>query len=338
MVLGIEQPELDSGRLTISSAKATARALPGGRWGSLPPCVKGLFITAGNRTQDWLANAFADDRASDVTLEEAMGAAFGMQRLREQPYDVVFVSHEPGQLDALDLIEGLRAGGLERPVIVLGTAPEQELSILCFEVGADAYVCIDTATTRGLLWVVARALERHALLRQNQRLMQAEQRRLEQEHGEAKRVLTEQRGMIRDLHAHRALQPDGSAGEAAADVQRLAAPICEEAPDLQESLRADYRELLRAHVMMGSGNLAADLAPLAEQLAGSGVSARQIMQLHVHALGELIRGLGSRSARHVMSRADLLILEMMVHLSESYRRRWLERSIPPRQQLLPGFD
>ncbi len=39
-----------------------------------------------------------------------------------------------------------------------------------------------------------------------------------------------------------------------------------------------------------------------------------------------------------MTRADLLVLEVTVHLSEAYRRRYFERRYPPQQLLLPGFD
>jgi hypothetical protein len=31
--------------------------------------------------------------------------------------------------------------------------------------------------------------------------------------------------------------------------------------------------------------------------------------------------LGNRSTRHIMARADLLALELMIHLGECYRRR-----------------
>jgi hypothetical protein len=52
---------------------------------------------------------------------------------------------------------------------------------------------------------------------------------------------------------------------------------------------------------------------------------------------ELIQGLGSRSARHVMTRADLLILEVTINLAEGYRKRLMNFLHPPRQLLLPGF-
>lgn len=108
-------------------------------------------------------------------------------------------------------------------------------------------------------------------------------------------------------------------------------------PWLPEQLLRHYRELLRTYVIMGSGNLAEELQSLAELLVGAGLSARQTMQLHLRCLEELVHGLGSRSTRHVMTRGDLLILEVMVHLAEGYRQRYDERLHPPQQLSLPGF-
>jgi hypothetical protein len=89
---------------------------------------------------------------------------------------------------------------------------------------------------------------------------------------------------------------------------------------------------------MGVGNLAREMTDLATLLAEAGISAQRTMQLHVHVLEELIGSLGNRSARHVMNRADLLVVEVMAHLADGYRRRYHERHHPPRQIPLPGFD
>jgi hypothetical protein len=79
--------------------------------------------------------------------------------------------------------------------------------------------------------------------------------------------------------------------------------------------------LLRTYVIMGSGNLAAEIGKLAELLAQAALSPRQVLNLHLERVERLVRGLGNRSTRHVMSRADLLVLELMVHLGEAYLRR-----------------
>lgn len=202
---------------------------------------------------------------------------------------------------------------------MLGQQSEQEIAPLSYEVGGDGYVCVNTATTRTVLWIVARATERHHLIRENRRLKQAERHRLQQEQHEAQRLLSEQRALVVDGQA--GLSPNDPASGAGCD-------------SLAEPLKSHYRELMRAHVIMGSGNLSAEMTALAEMLSAHGVTAPQTMNLHVQVLEELVRGLGNRSARHVMTRADLLVLEVLVHLSECYRRGPQGPSDPP----LPADD
>ena len=162
-------------------------------WRSMPPRMKVLYITSRLRTGGWLADAFANDSVSEILMEEANGTTAGLAKLRDEVFDAVLVSHEPGELEALDLIEGYRAGGADEPIVVLGIQSEQEMAALCYEVGADAYVCVNTSTTRNLIWIVARAVQRHQLIRENRRLNQAERQRLQREHDEAQRLLVQQR-------------------------------------------------------------------------------------------------------------------------------------------------
>ena len=168
-------------------------------WGGLPVRMRALFVTGSHRTGGWLAEALAVDSASDVILEETVGMAAGSAKLRDELFDIVLVSHEPPELDALELAQGLRAGGLESAILILGAAVSPELETEAYEAGADAYLCADTATTRALLWTAARAIERCRLVQENRRLTSAERKRLEHEHQEADRLLAEQRGLIAEL-------------------------------------------------------------------------------------------------------------------------------------------
>jgi DNA-binding NarL/FixJ family response regulator len=281
-------------------------------WQQLPPCMRVLCILTRQRTGGWLADAFAADSASKIVLEEVVGTAAGLARLRDEIFDAVLVCHEPGELDALDLVEAYRTGGADDPIVVLGSLCEQEMAPLCYEVGADAYVPIG-ATTRNLVWVIARAVQRRQLVEENSRLTLAEQTRRQRESDDAADVLAEQRALLNNL------------GDASPELL------------LPDELLTHYRELLRTYVIMGSGNLADELHRLAELLVAAGLTAPQTMQLHLHALEELVQGLGTRSTRHVMSRADLLILELLLHLADGYRCRYQERIYPPAQQMLPGF-
>jgi DNA-binding response OmpR family regulator len=306
----------------------------------LPLRIKVLYITTLHRNGSWLAEAFAADGAAQVAFEEVVGVTAGLARLRDEMFDAVLVSHEPNVLDAVEFVAGFRAGGNDEPLIVLGALPPQELDALCYEAGADDYSCVTQTTVRGLLWKFARAIRRFTLARENRRLVQAERQRLQQEHHEAGRLLEQQRALITDLEVLR----DGGEGDepSTASVNGCLAKRAAASADLLSELPAmlvdHYREILRAYVIMGTGNLGEEMAALAKLLASSNISAQQTMQLHVQVLEELVNGLGNRSARHVMNRADLLALEVLGHLADGYRERYLERRHPPRQLVLVGFD
>lgn len=313
-------------------------------------------MTTQRRTGGWLAEAFCNDRCTNIHIEEVIGGAAGLSRLRDEPFDAVLVSHQPGELDAFELIEGYRASGAEEPIIALGAQSEQEMAALCFEAGADGYVCVNTTTTRHLIWILARAVQRYELYRENRRLALAENRRLQQEHDETDRLLHEQRCLIGDLQRLQHDEPISEPAEPTATgkgrrrstrsssdddlptptlVRPDRGPVCENLP---VELVAHYRELLRTYVIMGSGTLAEELQQLVRLLVRAGISARDTMQMHLAVLEDLVHGLGHRSTRHVMTRADLLILEIMMHLADQYRWRYHRRVHPPVQLLLPGFE
>ncbi len=320
------------------SKSSTLSIVQPGLPGSLPPNLKVLYITTQHRTGGWLTEAFAADSATQVNITEVIGGTAGLTRLRDEVFDGILLSHEPGELDALDLVEGLRAGGTEEPMILLGSMPPQEIDALCYEVGADDYCCVAETTVRGLLWKFARAIERNQLLRENRRLVQAQRQRLKQEHLEAQRLLEQQRLLIADLEVlGKGETREPSVGVDGLDdcLTKTITPAEQVACDVPAALVAHYRELLRTYVIMGVGNLGSEMANLADMLATSEVSAQRALQLHVAVLEELIQGLGTRSARHVMNRADLLALEVMGHLADGYRQRLQEGRTPLRQQALP---
>lgn len=268
-----------------------------------------LFVAGRMRSGAWLAEAFAKENGGDIELQEVIGSAAGLTRLRDENFDALLLTHVPGELDALGFLEAMRAGGAEEPALVMGEQSEAELAGRCYEAGADAYVCVNTVTTHILGWRVARAMERHRLLRENRRLQHAEKQRLRREQHEAQATLD--------------------------DLRRACGPS--EAP-LPRELVSHYRSLLRSCVIMGAGNLSEEVRSLAALLNSAGVSAGRALQLHLSVLEEMVAGLGNRSARHVMTRADVLVLELLMQLAEGYQRRYLNRVCPPQQMSLPGFD
>jgi hypothetical protein len=180
---------------------------------------------------------------------------------------------------------------------------------------------------------LARAVERHELLSDNRRLQQARQQQLQREHDEADRLLRQQRTMISGLESLLACGANPGA-----DDRRHAVGESNPPPPLPDWLTAHYRELLRTYIIMGSGNLAAELQRLTASLASRAITPQQVLSLHVMVVEETVGGLGNRSTRHVMNRADMLILEVMVNLAEGFRRQLLGEAPAVRQRLLPGFE
>ena len=54
-------------------------------------------------------------------------------------------------------------------------------------------------------------------------------------------------------------------------------------------------------------------------------------------LEQTLEGIGSRSARHVLNRADMLVLETLLRLATRYRHQLMGCLYPSQQQMLPGF-
>ncbi len=295
-------------------------------WGHLPRQVRALFITGTLRGGNWLQKAFQNDSACEVTLEHVVGIATGLARLRDEVYDVVLLQHDPQTLDALEVLSTFRTAAREdQPILVLGMDPEEQWAAACWEAGGDGYVCLRHTTTRMLLWRIAQARERHLLIAENRRLRQAHQQQLMREHEEASRLLSQQRQLLDDLLSLRARLSCGSS------------TVPNPTQQIPPLLVTHYRELLRTYVIMGTGNLADELKVLAQLFVRCGLGPQHVMHLHVNVLEEMLSGLGARSARHVLNRADLLILEAMMHLAESYRERCWQRENAPQQRLLPGI-
>jgi len=339
-------PKSESQSMATGLKRAT-KSIPAPVGQGLPSHWRTLYICDRSRTGAWLVESFAAESPAEVEVQEAAGRTAGLARLRDEIFDVIFISHNPPELDALELAVAYRTGGTDEALIILGRQSEQELAVPCYEAGADGYVCVSTATSQVLIWTALRAVQRCHLTRQNRRFQQSELQRLQREREEALRVLLHQKRLIRD-HASKLSEKRGSQQIPHGEQDGLSGKdnLCEnlsqfespEPPQLPAKLIAHYRELLRAYIIMGSGHLGSELGELAEVLATAGLSAKEVMHLHLYVAAEVIRGLGSRSTRHVITRANLLVMEVLLQLAEAYRLRYRDASRPPIQLFFPQFE
>ncbi len=243
--------------------------------------------------------------------------------LRDESFDCLLVRINPAREglwdDPLSLARGIRAGGCIDPVVVVTVSIEDATWTEALRLNVDLLVSAKGWESSALVQSIQRAVERGRMLHEIDRLAAADRRRLVRERDEADYLLSQQRRILTALEQFAAptdtthpteIGTVPSAGCPAWDRLRLP-------PEFDDY----YQELLRTYVIMGSGNLATEIGKLAELLAQAGLTPRDVLDLHLERVERLVRGLGNRSTRHVMSRADLLALELMVHLGECYQRR-----------------
>ena len=231
--------------------------------------------------------------------------------LRDDPFDAVLIAAD-AFAEAASLVQAIRASGCEDPLVLLAPrisdADWLDLSREECELLQSARLWDSPA----LASVLKRAIFRSERTRQSRRLEIAQTKRMARERDEAEQLLNQQRRIIDDLDATNVTR------QAMLDCFGRVAP-CRTA--LPPEINSYYQELLRTYVIMGSGNLGGEIAKLADLLAVAGCGPREALSLHLERVESLVGGLGNRSTRHILARADLLALELMIHLGESYRRR-----------------
>jgi DNA-binding NarL/FixJ family response regulator len=240
--------------------------------------------------------------------------------LRDESFDCLLVRMNPGTPgpadDPLTLARGIRAGGCADPIVIVTVTTDDETWAEALRLNVDLLVSAKGWESSALVPAIQRAVERGRMLHEIDRLTSADRRRLVRERDEAEYLLTQQRQILVAL--------EHLAGDAPSDidaVRRAKTRVTAERFKLPPEFDEYYQELLRTYVIMGSGNLVAEIAKLADLLSLAGLSPREVLDLHLARVERLVRGLGNRSTRHVMTRADLLALELMIHLGECYQRQ-----------------
>ncbi|MFQ5730378.1 MAG: hypothetical protein ACE5KM_00330 [Planctomycetaceae bacterium] len=289
-------------------------------------CVSPREPSWANITLQFDAHGCRQSRFRWVSTAVEMLAA-----LRDESFDCVIIQdagrdadgdgprfdspHEP--FDGLEFLRALRAGGHHDPVVVLTRHMSDRRLLAAFDLECTVLTTLGSWESRALVPFIRSELQRDEMKRDNYRLSLAQRRRLlrerdETEHllGQQRQILDELQGLVESPGNSSPGKPPPSSGDAA--------PV---EPDVLQSEEVGrfYDELLRTYVMMGSGRLGTEISRLATILAEARVSPRAALGMHLKRVEKLVRGLGSRSSRHVLTRADLLALELVIQLGECYR-------------------
>lgn len=300
-----------------SSTPRLPQATPNGRR-PLPHRLRLLFI--GPIEPPWALLALRLEAAGCVQAEfdweSTVSAA--LARLRKASFDCLIVLGQTPGLSGLPepapatpreirFVEALRGSGSDDPIVVIVSAPDDEQTAQLEDLDCELLVSRSGWQSVALVALIRRAVVRGDLRREISGLEVTARRQRLREREEAEGQLQQLRQMI--------AQDQESAGTSCSSSVRI------QRPDLVDRIAELYAALLRTYVMMGSGNLSAEVQHLAGLLALAGVPPLEAVAIHVRQVEALLQGLGNRSSRHVMSRADLLALELLIQLGDEFRRK-----------------
>lgn len=297
-----------------AAAPAAEDSLPTG----LPTRLRLLCI--GSVEPSWVSLTLQLDARGCVepVFQWVSTANEGLTLLRDESFDclLVRVNHELGGApdDPLALARGIRAGGCSDSVVIVTVAADDDAWKEAMSLDVDLLVSTKGWESSALVPAIERAVARGRMLGEIERLAMADRRRFVRDRDEADYLLSQQHQMLAALKR----QTGSVVPDAGSRYEEAPAPLMDRLP---AEFDGYYQELVRTYVIMGSGSLVVEISRLAEVLAEAGLSSREVLDYHLQRVGRLLRGLGNRSTRHVMARADLLALELMVHLGECFQRR-----------------
>jgi hypothetical protein len=288
----------------------------------LPHRLRLLFVGPAEPPWALLALRLESAGCAQAEFDWETDVAAAMARLRKATFDCVVVLGQSGHDPAADaeppleirFVEGLRGSGSDDPIVVIMPAPDDERTAQLEDLDCELLVSRAGWQSRALVALIRRAVVRGDLRREICGLEVTARRQRLREREEAEGQLQQLREMI-------ALRQGGDEGSVPAESVRR------RRPDMVARIEGFYSQLLRTYVMMGSGSLAGEVQQLAELLSLADVSPVEALAIHVAEVDELLQGLGNRSSRHVMARADLLALELMMQLGDICRQKSTVRGL-----------
>jgi hypothetical protein len=295
----------------------------------VPPEFRLLCV--GPTEPDWIGLTLQLDAVgcNDPKFRWVSTASEAMKLLRNENFDSIVIECWPTNLDdvkwdASDLLHAIRSSGCSDPIVLLTRQPDDGLTVEACSSHCEILVSAALWSSRALVNVIQQSIRLMDTAQQNHHHTVANHRRLVRERDEADHLLRQQRDIISELEAITQVSTRPSSDQSADvatnkgdDHRTVRKPRTLQIP---EKIKTYYHELLRTYVIMGSGSLGGEIAQLASVLAEVGLSPRDTLSLHLEQVEHLVSGLGNRSSRHVMSRADLLALELVIHIGECYQQ------------------
>ena len=226
--------------------------------------------------------------------------------LRREIFDAIIITKELADEDTpwddqliLQLVEAMRTSGHDEPaLLVTSYLSDLEWAQLC-QHDCDVLISQRSWDAPSLLPAILRAVNRVEVHRSNRKLETTERKRTVRDRTDVDSILK---------HLHQILE----------DRQLLSPTSRDRSEQIPEELRKVYSHLLRTFCMMGEGSLTAELTQLSGILTTAHLSTTTALRMHLEETQTLITKLGAKGARHVLVRADLLIIELLTLMGDEW--------------------
>ncbi|MBD3676691.1 MAG: hypothetical protein HUJ26_24525 [Planctomycetaceae bacterium] len=246
------------------------------------------------------------ERISEPHYRWASTVQEALTILRREIFDAILMvtdlEQQPEQLQPSiihQFLDAMRTSGHDEPAVLVIDSLEDSLWTELCQLECDIIISHRSWNAPALVPSLIRSVRRNEIHR-SKRHMETQTRKHEHRtHSETQQIIKHLESIIidRQLFERTGEEPDSS---------------------LPENLQSLYAHLLRTFCMMGEGTLTTELAQLAEILNTANVTATDALKMHITQTRSLVEKLKSKSARHVLVRADLLIIELLVHLGDGF--------------------
>jgi len=231
--------------------------------------------------------------------------------LRREIFDaILIVQHLDDSDDTFSiphifrLLEAMRTSGHDEPALLLiSQLKDEEWEQLC-RLECDVLISSRSWDAPALVPFLLRSVRRNQLQRKNQRIESSIRKQNVREKTTTEKTF---KHLQQILHDHRLLRQSQHC----------------ETISIPDELKETYNHLLRTFCMMGEGTLTTELTQLSRILSTAGLRLADVVQLHVEQTEHLVDKLGARGTRHVLARADLLIIELLMHLGDERQNQLL---------------
>jgi DNA-binding NarL/FixJ family response regulator len=265
-----------------------------------------LYILGPLSPREWLERALDDGAAGAVQVTVTPSLNVGLEQLREQAYDVVVIDRDASDRPAADLLSAIQAGTDEhQAVLILADGEDRGEATNYLLAGASGYLGLRHTTTRELVWQLHAAAEQSQLQRDHRRMQTWQSRADQLQQQEVLGLLQEQ--ITRFTWAARREDPRYPGTRTSRETPHDWPQTC--------------RELLQAYLVMGQGHLADEVGRLADRLHDKSESLPSLLLAFAQAMHDLVQDRGTRSARHVVHRGNLLLFDLVLAWADRHSAR-----------------